>query len=73
MSLSDKIVKRVARKDKEDPFVETILQAEDVRAFIRELKGYANSVELGLIVIPTEKLDELAGNALNVKDERRET
>lgn len=38
----------------------------DVKEFIKKLKGfaYANSVEPGLIVIPTEKLDELAGDKL---------
>ena len=45
MSLSDKIIQRIARKDKEDPFMETIIKANDVREAVKALRERLDSVE----------------------------
>ena len=65
MSLSEKIVKRVARKDKEDPFIEMIIHAKEVREAVLRLKerkgknGYKNH-----IIIHIDEFEEIFGEKL---------
>ena len=71
MSLSDKILERVARKDNENPFVERILKTKDVKEFIKLLKDkakvskYRSKGEITTTYhINSKDLNELAGDKL---------